>query len=414
VNIILLAGGRGSRSENPQLPKILQEIAPGVTLLDHWIQLLGKQEFRKIELILGHEHQQISKHLRQMDIPSEMEVSHQIDNRLSGTSNAVLYSKFYGEQSLVLMGDTLSFLDYKKVLSGYAPNAAKAAFLAHKNSHLFDSDSVELSKNGECLQFFRKRESNGFDNLLALTGGVLLGSEAWKALSELSARGDIVHDLFSVIPIAEIHIAPFVGLSMDCGTPGRLQKARNLFSFWSTRPRFPVVVLDRDGTLIPDLPQGRLPESSLFIDSRDALAIASINETGVPVFMTTNQPALAKGWITFSDIESVHRSMGLELAKYGAWLDDILFCPHHPEAGHSGEVPEFKIECQCRKPAPGMLDRLISKYQLQNCEIWVLGDSDVDREFAWNTSANFIRVEHGGERSLAMGLERIMRDWNCE
>jgi histidinol-phosphate phosphatase family protein len=162
------------------------------------------------------------------------------------------------------------------------------------------------------------------------------------------------------------------------------------------------------------MPEGRDPDSPLFIDSKDALAIAAINEAGVPVFMITNQPALAKGWITFSDIEIVHRAIEMEIAKYGAWLDDIVFCPHHPEAGHPGEVPEFKIECQCRKPAVELMDRLISKYQLQGCEIWIVGDSDVDKEFASNMSAHFIRVEHGSETSLAFALERIMRDWNYQ
>ncbi len=414
MNVILLAGGRGSRSENPRLPKILQEIAPGVTLLDHWVQLLGNQGFRKLELILGHEHQQISLLLGQMDLPRELEVSYQVDDQLSGTTNAVLYSKFHGEQSLVLMADTLSFLDYEKALSGFKPSAAQVAFLAHKNSHLFDSDAVELSPDGKCKQFYRKRESRNSENLLALTGGVLLGAESWKALGELPTKGDIVHDLFDSIPISEIHVAPFVGLSMDCGTPDRLQKARNLYSFWIARDSFPVVVLDRDGTLVPDLPEGRVPNKTLFMDANDAQAIARVNAAGIPVFMVTNQPAIAKGWITFSDVERVHSEIEQELAKFGAWIDEIVFCPHHPEKGHPGEVPELKIECHCRKPNVGMMERLIAKYQLQACEIWVIGDSDTDQDFARNNGASFIHVEHGSENSIAFALGRMMRDWNSQ
>lgn len=412
MNIILLAGGRGSRSENPQLPKVLQELTPGVTILDHWIQLLANQGFKKLELILGHEHQQISARLDERGVPPELEVTRTIDDRLSGTTNAVLYSQFFGEQSLVLMADTLSFLDYGKVLSNFDPKASQVAFLAHKNSHFFDSDIVEISRDGLVRSFYKKRESGNFHNVLALTGGVLLGPDAWGELEQLQEKGDLVHDLFSTIPLSRIHVAPFVGLSMDCGTSQRLERARNLYSFWMARENFPVVILDRDGTLVRDIPAGRLPGFPLEIDPRDAEAISRINEYGIPVFMVTNQPAIAKGWITSSDVEEVHASIELELAKYGAWLDDIVYCPHHPESGHPGELPELKIECSCRKPNTELLKRLIAKYQLQGCDIWVVGDSEVDKAFASKSSAKFIRAEHMSEGNIAAAVEGMMNDWN--
>ena len=413
MKVILLAGGRGSRSENPRLPKVLQEIAPKWTILDHWIQLLGEQGFKKLDIVLGHGSQQVRSHLLHSKLRTELEISHQVDDQLSGTTNAALCSRFYGERSLVLMADTLSFLDYKRVLSRAQPSDNKVVFLAHKNSHLFDSDTVELSKDGSLQSFHRKQESTNLNDALALSGGVLLGRDAWAALRKASTRGDIVHDLFKAIPLSKIQVVPFVGLSMDCGTPNRLKKARKLYPFWKNRESLPSVVLDRDGTLIPDLPQGRRPSDDLHIDPRDAQAIASLNEAGIPVFMATNQPAIAKGWITPSDVERVHAGIEIELARFGAWLDDIVYCPHYPVHGFPHEVLELKIECACRKPNTGMMERLLSKFHLNSSDVWVIGDSNADQEFAINSSAKFVRAEHGSPSNIAAALEGIMRDWNC-
>lgn len=412
MKVILLAGGRGSRSSDPLLPKILQELTPGWTLLDHWIELLENQGFKNLELVLGHGERQVRSHLRKTQSTSNLEISFVVDDQLSGTANALMYSKCFGQKSLVLMADTLSFLNYEKILAGINLQETQVAFLAHKNSHMFDSDSVELSKDGSVQGFHKKGEAVNLNNSLALTGGFFLNSEAWIALDKLKEKGDVVHDLFREIPTASVRVLPFVGLSMDCGTPARLSKAKNLYSIWRNKDSVPIVVLDRDGTLVPDLPQGRSPSTKLSIESSDALAIARANELGIPVFMVTNQPAIAKGWVSESDVERVHVELTQELAKFSAWIDEIVFCPHYPVGGFPGELTHLKTECHCRKPKTGLMEYLKTKYHLQGCEIWMIGDSDVDEAFANNCGARFVRVKHGSATGVASGLEGLLGDWN--
>ena len=80
------------------------------------------------------------------------------------------------------------------------------------------------------------------------------------------------------------------------------------------------------------------------------------------------------------DIDEIHKYLEVLLGREGAYLDDIFYCPHHPEKGFLGEITELKIHCQCRKPAPGMLLEAINKYNIDVRKYWMFGDHDRDIE----------------------------------
>lgn len=82
--------------------------------------------------------------------------------------------------------------------------------------------------------------------------------------------------------------------------------------------------------------------------------------------------------MTFQELEEIHNKMETELGLQGAYLDAIYYCPHHPHKGYEGEVPELKIECDCRKPKPGMLLKAAGDYNIDLSQSYMIGDGEND------------------------------------
>jgi D-glycero-D-manno-heptose 1,7-bisphosphate phosphatase len=187
-------------------------------------------------------------------------------------------------------------------------------------------------------------------------------------------------------------VLPFVEPSLDTGTPERLEKAVELHvrkKCAAKQIRF--VVLDRDGTLIPDIPEGRKDLSNTDISEISASAIKTLNDLQVPVFLVTNQPGVAKGWITEDDVEKTHIDISNFLQNHNAWIDDFAYCKHHPQAGFVGEIKDLKINCICRKPNPGLVIALAEKYGLDVKDAIVIGDSSADAGLANNLGVPFYK-----------------------
>jgi D-glycero-D-manno-heptose 1,7-bisphosphate phosphatase len=141
------------------------------------------------------------------------------------------------------------------------------------------------------------------------------------------------------------------------------------------------VFLDRDGVInywTPELDTITLANLELNPDIDTALRW--INARGYMVMVVTNQPGIAKGYITAADVEAVHNEIRDRLSKKCAYVLDFFYCPHHPEGGHAGEVPELKIDCDCRKPKPGMLLTAARRYNINLAESFLIGDKDTDIE----------------------------------
>lgn len=109
-----------------------------------------------------------------------------------------------------------------------------------------------------------------------------------------------------------------------------------------------------------------------------AEAIKKINATGYLIIVVTNQPVIDRGEVSFRELEEIHNKMETELGLKGAYLDAIYYCPHHPHKGYKGEVPELKIQCDCRKPKPGMLLKAAEDYNIDLSQSYIVGDGEND------------------------------------
>ena len=130
---------------------------------------------------------------------------------------------------------------------------------------------------------------------------------------------------------------------------------------------------DRDGVLNVDV--GFVYEPARLIWRPTAIeAVKWLNDNDILVLVVTNQSGVARGFYTEADIGAFHAHMQGELARVGARVDAFRHCPHHPE----GAVAAYRRECDCRKPAPGMIRDLLQDFALAPQACRLFGDRDSD------------------------------------
>jgi D,D-heptose 1,7-bisphosphate phosphatase len=154
------------------------------------------------------------------------------------------------------------------------------------------------------------------------------------------------------------------------------------------------IFLDRDGTLIKDVNGLTSPEQLELLPGA-AAAVREINHHGFRAVLITNQPVLAKGFCTEADLAMIHKKLETLLGREHAFLDRLYYCPHHPEKGFAGERTDLKIECDCRKPKPGMIMQAARDLNLGLRASWLIGDSTTDLETAKNAGVKSALVRTG-------------------
>ncbi|MGB2869738.1 MAG: HAD family hydrolase [Bacteroidota bacterium] len=133
------------------------------------------------------------------------------------------------------------------------------------------------------------------------------------------------------------------------------------------------IFFDRDGTINTEVDFLRVPEDLVLIP-HVARAIREANELGLKVFVITNQSGVARGFLTEKDLQAVHQRLNALLAHEGAHIDEIYYCPHHPEFGSE----PYNVTCDCRKPNTGMLRKAARRHRVRLSQSFVVGDRCVD------------------------------------
>lgn len=161
------------------------------------------------------------------------------------------------------------------------------------------------------------------------------------------------------------------------------------------------VFFDRDGTLNEEVHYLHKIEDFKWIEGAID-AIKFCNDNGYLAIVITNQSGVARGYYPESDIMKLYDWMNDDLAKYGAHLDGIYYCPHHP----TGKVREYAIDCDCRKPKPGMLFKAQKDHNIDLKSSYLIGDGVRDVECAEAAGVKGIRYTGGNlHQALTKGMK---------
>ena len=165
-----------------------------------------------------------------------------------------------------------------------------------------------------------------------------------------------------------------------------------------------VVFLDRDGTICEEVGYLDAVEQMKLIP-RSGEAVRLLNQRGFKVVVITNQAGVARGYFPESILQGLHEEMTRQLSEEGARLDGIYYCPHHPTEG----VGPYRRECDCRKPATGLLERAATDLDLDLSTAYMMGDHLSDVECGQRIGAGTVLLLTGHGRETLAKRER----WAC-
>lgn len=403
MQAVILAGGRGTRLAAHLGRDIPKPMAPvlGTPLLERTVLLLRDQGIHDIVLLLHHRADTVQKHFGDgSDLGVSLRYAVETDPR--GTGGAVVDARqLLADEFLVLYGDTLVDMDFRRMLDFHVARYADVTLFAHPNDHPHDSDLVEVDEHGRVTKVHAYPHPAGaeYHNLVnaalyVMRRNILIGD--WPVGGFDIAKHAIPRWLEEG---KRVFAYRGDGYIKDMGTPERLAKVeRDLESGTVARksgrtPRIAVFV-DRDGTL--NVEKGHLARpADLELFPGVAAAMRSLNRAGIPALVITNQPVIARGEATFDDVDAIHRRLETLLSAEGAFVDGIFVCPHHPDRGFAGERPELKIACDCRKPATGLVDEACRIFNIDRSHSWFVGDSGRDLECARRAGLQPVLVRTG-------------------
>ncbi|QWE25003.1 HAD-IIIA family hydrolase [Polynucleobacter sp. AP-Elch-400A-B2] len=405
---VILAGGKGTRLQERLggLPKPLVDVA-GVPLLERQIGAIQKYGYTNLLILVNYQAEFIERFFQQEKFKS-LNISIIDDGEPLGTAGATLkiLNQLQG-QVLIVYGDTIFDIDLSRFESYHQRdlNIAATLFL-HPNDHPADSDLVQLDQSGYITQFhaYPHPPDALFPNLVN-AALYLINTSHFKRFETFQAPCDFAKNLF---PAMLADGEKFLGYSSpeyikDAGTPERLDRVidavkTGLVERSNLMHTQSAVFIDRDGTLNEEI--GAYITSPDLLDTYDGIgtSLKRLKDSGWRTVLVTNQPVIARGDCSFAMLDAIHAKLESEVAKSKAFFDKIYVCPHHPDKGFEGEIEYLKVECLCRKPAPGMFLMAKSELNIDLRSSWHIGDSTADLGAAINAGATSITVEtgHGG------------------
>jgi len=406
---VILAGGKGTRLTKvaKKIPKALIKIG-GKPVIKHQILLLKEYGIKEIWILLGYLGDQIREYLQDGKKWNVKIYYHQEEKPL-GTAGAlkVLEGKIK-EDFLVLSGDVMLNFDVKRFINQHKKKRGMASIVVHPNDHPFDSDLVEIDDKGQITALLNRPHPKGitFRNL-SIASVYIFSPKIFKYIPE-NKKSDIEKDILPKVLKAKEKIYAYntPEYIKDIGMPKRLKEVRNDYlsgkiKKLNLRNKRKAVFLDRDGVISKEVDQLSKIED-LKIYNFATKALKEINNSDYLTILITNQPMIAKGFMTDNDLNEIHKKLETELGKKGAKIDAIYYCPHHPEKGFIGERPELKIQCKCRKPEIGLLLKAKKDFNIDFKKSYFIGDktSDILTGKRADCKTILVKTGYGGKDGL--------------
>lgn len=430
MKTIIMAGGRGTRISElfPDIPKPLIPI-DGIPVLEREICSLASQEFRDIILTVSYLHEKIEEHFGDGS-KWGVNIEYLVENTPLGNAGA-LFKLNLKEDFLLLNADAMFDVDFNRFVAFHKEHGGLVTLFTHPNSHPYDSGLLVADKNGAVEQWLAKEDSRPEYYRNRVNAGLHVINP--KVLEQSGIDADRVGTVGEngkpiKVDLDRQLLKPLAGTGKmfcydspeyvkDMGTPERYYavcedyKAGRV-SEKNLQNKQKAVFLDRDGTINKYVGFLRNIDEFELLDGA-VEAIKKINASGYLAIVVTNQPVIARGEVSFEELERIHNKMETLLGKEGAYLDAIYFCPHHPHKGYEGERPELKFDCNCRKPKPGMLLKAAQDFNIDLAQSWMVGDGENDIKAGQNAGCRTALVGNGayGQTVTVSSLKNFVEQY---
>ncbi|WP_058301355.1 D-glycero-beta-D-manno-heptose 1,7-bisphosphate 7-phosphatase [Gorillibacterium timonense] len=392
MKVVIMAGGKGTRISSiaSDIPKPMIKIE-GKPVLEHEIECLRDQGFTDLIITVNHLGNIImdyfgdgNKKSPTTGKPFGVQIEYYFEETPLGNAGALFRIKDkLTEDFLLLNADAIFEVDFNRFVQYHKEKGGIVTLFTHPNNHPYDSSLIFADEQGAVVRWAAKEDARPDYYRNRVNAGLHMISPEVLDAEITTSKVDLDRQLLK--PLAgtgKIFVYDSPEYVKDMGTPERYEavckdfrdgkvKAKNL------QNKQKAIFLDRDGTINKYV--GFLRK----IDEFELLpgvveAIRKINESGYLAIVVTNQPVIARGEVSLKELEELHNKMETLLGKEGAYVDAIYYCPHHPHKGYEGERPQYKIECECRKPQPGMLLKAAKDFNIDLLQSWMVGDGEND------------------------------------
>lgn len=384
MKVVINAGGKGTRISkvDPTIPKPLIKVA-GKPILERIINTLVAQGFNDIIITVGYLADKIVEYFGDGSLYGA-HITYYVENIPLGTAGALFKLKDQLVNDFMLINsDVLFDIDLKKFVNFHIEKNSLATILVHPNSHPYDSSILEVDSCDAVTKWLMKGEKKPrwYKNIVNAGIHILSPKLLQNNIKneKIDLDKDIIMPLQNTKTLFAYETSEYI---KDMGTPDRLKQVEKdlksgLVAQKNLSHKQRAIFLDRDGTINKYIGFLRdIDQFELIDDVAEAIRI--INDSSFLSIVITNQPVIARGEVTCEQLDKIHKKMETLLGEAGAYLDAIYVCPHHPDKGFVGEVKELKIECDCRKPKPGLLFRAENDFNLDLDKSWMIGDSEDD------------------------------------
>ncbi len=401
MKAVILAGGKGTRMGKltGDVPKPLLMIGDQ-PLLVHQVVLLKQYGITEIVILVNYLKDQIIEllgngskygvHISYFEEPQPLGTTggiKEIENQLT-------------DDFLVVYGDVMMNMDIGRLIRFHYKKGSKCTLAVHPNDHPFDSDIVETDENSRILQFHPKPHTGTSYLPNLVNAGIYIVSPEVLQYIERGVKADFGRDIFPLIcKKMEMYGYNTAEYLKDMGTPERLEEVNKDYrSGKIARSSYAVkqkaIFLDRDGVLNEEISFISKPEDMRLYNFTPS-AVRKINHSEYKAIVVTNQSVIARNLCTLAELKAIHNKLETDLGKERAKLDAIYFCPHHPDKGFPEERAEYKIDCQCRKPKPGMFLEAARDFNLDLSTSFMIGDNERDVEAGINAGCVTVGVMTG-------------------
>ena len=426
-----MAGGKGTRISSlfHDIPKPMIKIGDR-PVLEHEVECLREQGFDDIIITVSHLGNIIKDYFGDgsgvspaTGKPFGVKIEYFDEDVPLGNAGALfkMRNKF-SEDFLLLNADAVFDVDFNRFVSFHKKHGGSVTIFTHPNSHPYDSGLIISDDNHNVVSWLTKEDcrpeyyENRVNAGLHVISPEILDTCGINPLhigtvgpDGKTYKVDLDRDLLK--PLAGTgHMFCYDSPEYvkDMGTPERFETVKKDFLSGIVNARNlsnpqKAIFLDRDGTINKYV--GFLRDINDFeLIPGVAKAIKEINNSGYLAIVVTNQPVIARGEVAVSQLSEIHKKMATELGKEGAFLDAVYYCPHHPDKGYEREIPELKINCDCRKPKPGMLFQAANDFNIDLSQSWMIGDSVSDTKAGNAAGCHSILISQNGENELIKHL----------
>ena len=398
MKVVIIAGGKWTRLGLTDIPKPMAQVA-GKPILQRQIELAKSYGLDDIIILSGHLGQVIVDYFGDGS-QFWVHIQHIIEEVPLGTAWAVKQLEhILTERFFVFYGDTIMDIDLQKMIAFDLLHPESLwTLVVHPNNHPYDSDLVEATQQGVIQAFHAKPHPEGVYYHNLVNAALYILDPKVFAYIQPNVSLDFWKHIFPRIVddgklLRAYRTHEYI---KDMWTIERLQQVEQAILSWKVarlnmQHMQKAIFLDRDGVLNEEVDNlSHIEDLHIFPGTVEWLK--AINESEYLALVVTNQPMIAKGFLKEHELDDIHKKLESEIGKEWAYIDDLYYCPHHPDAWFEGEIPDLKKDCKCRKPKTGMIDQAVKQYNIDVAQSFIIGDSTTDIQTGKNAGIKTILV----------------------